>query len=92
MSHSPSLIVVLLPSVLPLAPLSLAHVGIVDFCVHRYFTDRLQAGDVWRTVVGYYRSDFKTVTLVLATRRLFSVLPYFPAPVCLTTEGEQVCW
>ena len=87
-----SLVVVLLPSVLPSAPLSLAHVGIVDFCVHRYFTDRLQTGEIWRIVVGYYRSDFRTVTLVLATFCLYSVLYCFLAPVCLTTKGEQVCW
>lgn len=37
-------------------PPSLAHVGSVDSCVCTYFTDRLQAGDIWRIVVGFYRS------------------------------------
>jgi len=39
-------------------PPSLAHIGSVDSCVCTYFTDRLQAGDIWRIVVGFYRSRF----------------------------------
>jgi len=54
--RTPSLIVVLPPSHLLLA--SLAHVGIVDFCVYTYFTDRRRADDIWPIVVGFYRSLF----------------------------------
>lgn len=55
--RTPSLVVVR-PLPPPCRLASLAHVGIVDFCVYTYFTDRLRADDIWRIVVGFLQVSF----------------------------------
>lgn len=54
----------------------LAHVGIVDICVYPYLTDRLQAGDIWRIVVGLLLVSLRPLHSFYHLRHVaYSVLP-----------------
>lgn len=77
-------------------PPSLAHVGSVDSCVYTYFTDRLQAGDIWRIVVGFYRSRFMRPLHSFTTTTcglLCSAVSLLPSPFRFLgpAKWKQVC-